>query len=113
MIHVSAKQGTGVDKLLETVALVAELEELVANPERNARGTVVEAYLDKQRGAMATLLVQTGTLKMGDAVLVGAHWGKVRAIADAYGHKLEEGARDARADHGPGRRAHRRGGVPT
>lgn len=90
MIHVSAKQGTGIDKLLETVALTAEVEELVANPERNARGTVVEAYLDKQRGAMATLLVQTGTLKMGDAVLVGSHWGKVRAISDAYGKKLEE-----------------------
>ena len=90
MIQVSAKQGTGVDKLLETVALVAEVEELVANPDRNARGTVVEAYLDKQRGAMATLLVQTGTLRMGDAVLVGQHWGKVRAIADAYGNKLEE-----------------------
>jgi translation initiation factor IF-2 len=90
MIYVSAKQGTGIDKLLETVALTAELEELVANPSRNARGTVIEAYLDKQRGAMATLLVQTGTLRLGDAVLVGQHWGKVRLISDAYGNKLEE-----------------------
>ena len=90
MIQVSAKQGTGVEQLLETIALTAEIEELVANPDRNARGTVVEAYLDKQRGAMATLLVQTGTLRMGDPVLVGANWGKVRAITDAYGEKLEE-----------------------
>ena len=89
MIPVSAKTGLGIDQLLETVALTAEVEELVANPDRNARGTVVEAYLDKQRGAMATLLVQTGTLRMGDAVLVGANWGKVRAISDAYGMKLD------------------------
>ena len=89
MIPVSAKTGLGIDQLLETVALTAEVEELVANPDRNARGTVVEAYLDKQRGAMATLLVQTGTLRMGDAVLVGANWGKVRAISDAYGKRLE------------------------
>ena len=90
MIGVSAKTGMGIDQLLETIALTAEVEELVANPDRNARGTVVEAYLDKQRGAMATLLVQTGTLRMGDAVLVGSNWGKVRAITDAYGAKLEE-----------------------
>ena len=90
MIQVSAKQGTGVEELLETIALTAEVEELVANPDRNARGTVVEAYLDKKRGAMATLLVQTGTLRMGDPVLVGANWGKVRAISDAYGETLEE-----------------------
>lgn len=90
MIYVSAKTGMGIDKLLETIALTAEVEELVANPDRNARGTVVEAYLDKQRGAMATLLVQTGTLRMGDPVLVGSNWGKVRAITDAYGAKLEE-----------------------
>jgi translation initiation factor IF-2 len=89
-IPVSAKTGMGIEQLLETVALTAEVEELVANPESNARGTVVEAYLDKQRGAMATLLVQNGTLRMGDAVLVGSSWGKVRAIADAYGNKLEE-----------------------
>jgi translation initiation factor IF-2 len=90
MINVSAKTGAGIEQLLETIALTAEVEELVANPNRNARGTVVEAYLDKQRGAMATLLVQTGTLRMGDPVLVGSNWGKVRAITDAYGAKLEE-----------------------
>ena len=90
MINVSAKTGMGIDQLLETIALTAEVEELVANPGSNARGTVVEAYLDKQRGAMATLLVQNGTLRIGDAVLVGASWGKVRAITDAYGAKLEE-----------------------
>ena len=90
MINVSAKTGMGIDQLLETIALTAEVEELVANPSSNARGTVVEAYLDKQRGAMATLLVQNGTLRIGDAVLVGASWGKVRAITDAYGAKLEE-----------------------
>ena len=91
MINLSAKTGEGVEQLLETIALTAEVEELVANPDRNARGTVVEAYLDKQRGAMATLLVQTGTLRMGDPVLVGSNWGKVRAITDAYGAKLEAG----------------------
>uniref|UniRef100_A0A7S0KTA0 Translation initiation factor IF-2, chloroplastic n=1 Tax=Micromonas pusilla TaxID=38833 RepID=A0A7S0KTA0_MICPS len=89
-IPVSAKTGMGIETLLETVALTAEVEELVANPASNARGTVVEAYLDKQRGAIATLLVQNGTLRMGDAVLVGSNWGKVRAIQDAYGNKLEE-----------------------
>lgn len=76
-MQISAKKGTGVDDLLETVALVAEVEQLMANPDKAAAGTVLEAHLDKRVGAIATLLVQTGTLRVGDVVVAGAAYGKV------------------------------------
>jgi translation initiation factor IF-2 len=89
---ISAKSGEGIDELLETISLAAELQELVANPDREAQGTVIEAFLDKQRGAMATLLVQAGTLRIGDAIQIGSVYGKVRAMDDADGVKVEEAA---------------------
>ena len=78
MVNISAKKGTGVDELLETVLLVAELEELQANPVRAAVGTVLEASLDRKTGPVATFLVQNGTLRVGDAVVAGDSYGKVR-----------------------------------
>lgn len=77
VVQISAKKGTGVDDLLETVALVAEVEQLMANPVKAAAGTVLEAHLDKRVGAIATLLVQTGTLHVGDVVVAGSAYGKV------------------------------------
>jgi translation initiation factor IF-2 len=89
-LPISAKSGEGIDELLETISLTAEVAELVANPNREAQGTVIEAFLDKQRGAMATLLVQAGTLRIGDAIQIGGVYGKVRAMDDADGLKVEE-----------------------
>ena len=86
---ISALKGTGVKELLEKVLLEAELLELKANPDRAARGTVVEAYLDKGRGYVSTILVQTGTLKIGDYILAGKHSGKVKAMFDERGGSLE------------------------
>ena len=80
MIPVSAHSGQGVDELLESVAMQSELLELKARPEGNASGTVVEARLDKGRGAVCTILVQHGELKYGDIVLVGRETGRVRAM---------------------------------
>ncbi len=77
MVPISAKTGAGIDELLETVLLVAEVEDLVANPQKLAAGTVIEAHLDKKRGAVATLLVQGGTLRVGDPVCAGCSFGKV------------------------------------
>ncbi len=88
--EISAKTGQGVDDLLEKVLLEAELLELKANPDRNATGTVVEASLDKGRGYVTTLLVQTGTLKIGDIVLAGSHYGKVKAMFDHRGQQMKE-----------------------
>ena len=82
---ISALKGTGVKELLEKVLLEAELLELKANPNRKSKGTVVEAYLDKGRGYVSTILVQTGTLKVGDYLLAGKHSGKVRAMFDERG----------------------------
>lgn len=90
MIQVSALTGQNVDELLETVMLVAELQELKANPDRNAKGTVIEARLHKSRGPLATFLVQNGTLKKGDVVVCGEAFGKVRALLDDSGARLEE-----------------------
>ena len=87
---VSALKGTGVNELLEKVLLEAELLELKANPMRSAKGTVVEAFLDKGRGYVSTILVQNGTLKMGDYLLAGKHSGKVKAIFNERGVNLEE-----------------------
>jgi translation initiation factor IF-2 len=89
-VEVSAKKRLGIEHLLEMILLQAEIMELKANPERPARGTVVEAKLDKGRGPVATLLVQTGSLKVGDALLSGVHVGKVRALIDDSGRRIPE-----------------------
>jgi len=89
-VEVSAKQGINIDLLLEKVALEAELLELKANPDRNARGTVVESQLDKGRGITATILVQKGTLKVGDIFVAGNYHGRVRAMFDERNKKVEE-----------------------
>ncbi|NDK57128.1 translation initiation factor IF-2 [Pontibacter fetidus] len=88
--EVSAKTGQGVNDLLEKVLLEAELLELKANPDRNAVGSVIEASLDKGRGYVATMMVQTGTLKIGDVVLAGSHYGRVKAMTDHRGRKMKE-----------------------
>ena len=88
--EVSAKTGIGIDDLLEKVLLEAELLELKANPERNAVGTVIEASLDKGRGYVTTVLVQTGTLAVGDIVLAGPHYGRVKAMTDHRGKKMKK-----------------------
>ncbi|KAJ8493330.1 hypothetical protein OPV22_015051 [Ensete ventricosum] len=90
MVQISALKGENVDELLETVMLVAELQELKANPKRNAKGTVIEAGLDKAKGAVATLIVQNGTLKKGDVVVCGEAFGKVRAMFDDRGGRVDE-----------------------
>ncbi|MBD3723649.1 MAG: translation initiation factor IF-2 [Flavobacteriaceae bacterium] len=87
---ISAKTGLGVKELLEKILLEAELLELKANPDRLAQGTVVEAQLDKGRGYVTTILVQNGTLKIGDYVLAGKHHGKIRAMFDERGHNVKE-----------------------
>jgi len=87
---ISAKNGTGVKELLEKVLLEAEILELQANPDKLANGTVVEAFLDKGRGYVSTILVQAGTLKVGDYVLAGKNSGKVKAMQDERGRDVEE-----------------------
>ncbi|MCX7551644.1 translation initiation factor IF-2 [Xanthomarina sp. F2636L] len=87
---ISAKLGTGVKELLEKVLLEAELLELKANPNKSATGTVVEAFLDKGRGYVSTILVQAGTLKVGDYVLAGKNSGKVKAMHDERGNEVKE-----------------------
>jgi translation initiation factor IF-2 len=86
---ISAKTGLGIDHLLEMVVLTAEMRELKANPNRAARGAVIEARLDKGRGPVATLLVQNGTLKQGDVIIAGTAVGRVRAMNDDKGKKVE------------------------
>ncbi|MEL6159190.1 MAG: translation initiation factor IF-2 [Cyanobacteria bacterium J06623_5] len=90
MVPVSAITGENVDTILEMLLLVAEVEDLQANPERLARGTVIEAHLDKARGPVATLLVQNGTLKVGDAFAAGPVFGRVKAMVDDRGHRSSE-----------------------
>jgi len=87
---ISAKTGLGVDELLEKVMLEAELLELKANPDKNAIGTVVEALLDKGKGYVSTIIVEAGTLKIGDYILAGKHSGKVKAMHDERGNKVME-----------------------
>lgn len=87
-VPLSAKTGMGIDKLLETILLVSEMCELKANPNRAAKGVVIEAKLDKGRGPIATFLVQNGTLKSGDYVVAGTAVGRVRAMTDYRGRKL-------------------------
>lgn len=89
-VPVSAKSGEGIDDLLETILLTAEILELKANKKRKARGLVIEAELDKGRGPVATVLVQKGTLKIGDFVSAGASYGKVRAMIDDKGKRVKE-----------------------
>ena len=89
-VPVSAKTGLNVDKLLDSVMLVAEVHEYKANPDRLAHGAVVEARLDKGRGPIATLLVQQGTLRQGDAIIAGTAVGRVRAMLNDKGEKIEE-----------------------
>ena len=91
-VEISAKQGLNIDKLLEAILLEAELLNLKANPERNARGTIIEAEVDRGRGVVATVLVQKGTLKIGDSYIAGQHAGRVRAMTDERGQKVEEAA---------------------
>ena len=86
----SAKKNIGIDNLLENIQLMAEILELQANPDRTAKGSVIEARLDKGRGAVATVMVQQGTLKDGDYFVVGQYSGKVRALSDYKGRKLEQ-----------------------
>ena len=88
--EISSKSGMGVDDLLEKVLLEAELLELKANPERRALGTVIEASLDKGRGYVSTVLVENGTLMQGDIMLVGAHYGRIRAMTDDRGERIKE-----------------------
>ena len=90
MVPVSALKGVNVDKLLEMILLVTEVEDLKANPDRMARGTVIEAHLDKAKGPVATLLVQNGTLRAGDALAAGPVLGKVRAMVDDGGKRVKE-----------------------
>ncbi|HZR00316.1 MAG TPA: translation initiation factor IF-2 [Chloroflexota bacterium] len=87
-VAVSARTKTGIDDLLDVIELVAELHELKANPNREARGVVIEARLDRQRGPVATLLVQTGTLNVGDAITVGPYSGRVRSMLDENGKPM-------------------------
>ncbi len=89
-VPVSAHTGMGIDDLLENVLLVAEVKELKANPDRAAKGTVIEARLDKGRGPIATVLVQNGTLHAGDVIVAGTAVGRVRAMNDENGKKLSE-----------------------
>ncbi|WP_437605975.1 translation initiation factor IF-2 [Sorangium sp. So ce834] len=87
---VSAKMGQGIDQLLESVLLLAEVQDLRANPKKRASGTVIEALLDRGRGPVARVMVQDGTLRTGDILLAGAAWGKVRAMTDELGRSVAE-----------------------
>lgn len=89
-VNISAIKHEGIDELLEMVLLVAEVEELKANPNANASGTVIDAQLDKGRGSVATLLVQNGTLHVGDSVVVGNTYGRVRAMVNDIGARVDE-----------------------
>ena len=88
-VPISAKNGTNIDQLLEMVLLEADMLELKANPNKQAKGTVIEARLDKTRGAIATMLVQRGTLDVGDTIVVGSSIGRIRAMKDARGKKVK------------------------
>ncbi|NCJ04978.1 translation initiation factor IF-2 [Synechococcales cyanobacterium C] len=90
VVPVSALKGENLDSLLEMILLVAEVEDLQANPDRPAKGTVIEAHLDKARGPVASLLVQNGTLKVGDVLVAGSVFGRVRAMIDDRGERVEE-----------------------
>ena len=88
-VPVSAQTGDGVDDLIENLLVLSEILELRANPERDAAGVIIEATLDRRRGPSATVLVQTGTLRVGDHIVAGGAWGRVRAIANERGETME------------------------
>jgi translation initiation factor IF-2 len=88
-VSTSAKKGTGIDQLLEMTALQSEILELKANPNRAAKGVIIESRLDRGRGPVATALIQNGTLKEGDAIVVGSHSGRIRALIDPTGKKVK------------------------
>ncbi len=90
VVNVSAKTKEGLDLLLETILLQAEILELKANPDRNAEGTVIESKVEKGKGTVVSILIQNGTLKVGDIVVVGKEWGKVRALYDDEGVRLDK-----------------------
>jgi len=90
LVAVSAKTRIGLDELIEMILLVADLQELKANPDRTAIGTIVEAQMDKARGAVATALVQTGTLKVGDIIVVGETFGRVKALENDRGKRVKQ-----------------------
>lgn len=90
VIPISARTGEGIDTLLETILLTAELEDLRADPNAEAQGVIIEARVDKQAGVLASLLVQKGTLKVGDHVVAGEHWGKLKAMTDSEGTRRNE-----------------------
>lgn len=90
MVEVSAKKNIGINDLLEMVLLVAEMKELKANPKREARGVIIEAQLDKGRGPVATVLVQSGTLRIGDSIVAGTTFGKVRAMLNDRGENVKK-----------------------
>ena len=92
MVPVSAIKGENIDKLLEMILLVSEVEDLQANPERLARGTVIEAHLDKAKGPVATLLIQNGTLNSGDVLAAGSVLGRIRAMVDEHGNRIKHAA---------------------
>ena len=89
-VPVSALKGDGIDELLDNLSVVAEVAELKANPSRPARGVVVEAQVDRSRGPIATLLIQTGTLRVGDLLVAGEVFGRVRAMRDDRGKPVQE-----------------------
>lgn len=89
-VPVSAKKGDGIDELLEMILLVAEVQEYKANPDKRARGVVIESELDKGRGPVATVLIQNGTLNIGDAVVVGNSYGKIRAMINDRGRRIKK-----------------------
>jgi translation initiation factor IF-2 len=90
LVPVSAKTGVGLDDLVDMILLVADLQELKANPKRSAIGTIVEARMDKGRGPVATALVQTGTLRVGDVIVVGETFGRVRALENEHGKRIQK-----------------------
>jgi translation initiation factor IF-2 len=90
MVSVSATKGTGIEELLDNLLVLAEVQELKANPHRNARGVVIEARVDKSRGPIATVLVQQGTLKVGDSVAAGDTWGRVKALISDVGRRVRQ-----------------------
>ena len=98
-VPVSARQRTGLDTLLEMILLVAELRDLRATPDKPARATVIEARLDKGRGPVATVLVQDGTLRPGDAVVVGETYGRIRAMHSDAGERVEDAVEVGRDVH--------------
>ena len=104
--EISAKKGINLDKLLEKVLLEAELLELKANPDRKATGTVIESTLDKGRGYVATLLVQNGTLHIGDPMVAGVYSGKVKAMFNERGRTARHARTGARPQRSPAGRRH-------